>query len=45
MFSAFFIRRPIFACVISIIILLAGFAAMWRCRWSNTRRSCRRRYR
>ena len=28
MFSAFFIRRPIFACVISIIILLAGFAAM-----------------
>jgi len=28
MFSAFFIRRPIFASVISIIILLAGFAAM-----------------
>ena len=28
MFSAFFIHRPIFASVISIIILLAGFAAM-----------------
>ncbi len=28
MFSAFFVKRPIFAMVISIIIMLAGFAAM-----------------
>ena len=28
MFSAFFIRRPIFASVISIIIMLAGIAAI-----------------
>ena len=28
MFSAFFIRRPIFASVISILITLAGLAAM-----------------
>lgn len=28
MFSAFFIRRPIFASVISIVIMLAGFAAI-----------------
>lgn len=32
MFSAFFIRRPIFASVISILITLAGLAAMRRCR-------------
>ena len=28
MFSKFFIERPIFSCVISIIIVLAGLAAM-----------------
>ena len=28
MFSLFFIRRPIFAAVISIVIILAGLAAM-----------------
>ncbi|MDF0604508.1 multidrug efflux RND transporter permease subunit [Neisseriaceae bacterium TC5R-5] len=28
MISAFFIRRPVFACVISIIIMLAGLAAL-----------------
>lgn len=28
MFSAFFISRPIFACVISIVIMLAGLAAI-----------------
>ncbi len=29
MFSLFFIRRPIFATVVSILIVLAGFAAYW----------------
>jgi multidrug efflux pump subunit AcrB len=29
-FSSFFIRRPIFASVLSIIITLAGFIAVWR---------------
>ena len=28
MFSAFFIKRPIFACVISVVIMLAGLAAI-----------------
>src|ERR1700690_1547146 len=29
MFSRFFIDRPIFATVISVVITLAGFVAMW----------------
>ncbi len=29
-FSNFFIRRPIFAGVLSAIIFLIGFLAMWR---------------
>ena len=29
MFSRFFIDRPIFATVISVVITLAGFVAVW----------------
>ena len=31
-FSHFFIRRPIFAAVLSIIVFVMGLIAMWRLR-------------
>ena len=41
----FFIKRPIFAMVISIVIVLLGFFALARCRSTRIRRSRRRRSR
>ena len=45
MFSRFFIDRPILASVPSIIITLAGLAAVFSCRWRSIPRSRRRRSR
>ena len=42
MFSAFFIRRPIFASVISIVITLAGLTALKALPIEQYRKSCRR---
>ncbi len=35
MFSRFFVRRPVFARVIAILIMLAGCSPSRRCRWRN----------
>lgn len=40
--SKFFIDRPIFAGVLSVIILLAGMIAMFLLPISSIRKSCRR---
>ena len=45
MFSRFFIHRPIFASVLSIVVTLAGGIAVWCCPWPSIRRSRRRRWR
>ena len=42
MISYFFIDRPIFATVLSIVIVLAGAVAFQAARWRCTRRSRRR---
>ena len=43
-FSQFFIDRPIFAAVLSLVIVIAGaHRAASSCRSASTRRSCRRR--
>ena len=36
MFSKFFINRPIFATVISLVIVLAGLVSMQALRWKPT---------
>jgi multidrug efflux pump subunit AcrB len=42
MFSEFFIRRPIVACVLSILIVLMGAVAWRTLPWRSIRRSRRR---
>jgi multidrug efflux pump len=42
--SKFFIDRPIFAGVLSVLILLAGLLSVFSCPSPNTRRWCRPRW-
>ena len=37
MISHFFIDRPIFASVLSIVIVLAGVVAVFTCQWRSIR--------
>ena len=42
--SRFFIDRPIFAAVLSIVIFIAGVIAIFALPIASTRKSCRRRW-